>query len=158
MHHVLHAKFDAFSTLIKFCAPGTTKVSLCSIILFPLSALLVTPSFFRWPDFWDRDEGVPSLSGLTDFGGNQSWALMSPLTSPIVNWAEPLSTWSHLLCTLQWCGTLLELACQLLCESRTFAGVILQKGVTFCMALQSAIGWPTCCLLSLCFWIVCHQP
>ena len=31
---------------------------------------------------------------------------MSPLTSPVVKWAEPLSTWSHLLCILWWCGAL----------------------------------------------------
>ena len=159
VHHALQTKFGALSTLIVFCTPGTTNKSLCSVNLFPLSASSVAPSFFSWPDFWDRDEAVPSLSGSSDFGGNWSWASMSPLVSPVVNWAEPSSTWSHLLCTVWWCGTLLESACWLLCESCTFAGVISQKGDDFCMALRSAASQPTCCCSSLgCFWSSCHQP
>ena len=151
----LMQSFNAFSTLIKVLCPWhNKKFTVQYYLMFPLSASLVTPSFFRWPDFWDRDEGVPSLPGLTDFGGNWSWASMSPLMSPVVIWAEPLSTWSHLLCTLWWCGALLESACWQLCESCTFTGVISRKGVTFHMALWSAVGRPTCCLLLLCFWIV----
>ena len=58
--------------------------------------------------------------------------------------------------TVWWCGTLLELACQPPCKSHMVAAVLLQKEITFCMTLWSAVGWPTCCLLmKLCF---CHQP
>ena len=142
-----------------FCAPGTTNSSLHSTDSSPLSARLVTPSFFRWPDFWDRDVVVPSLSGSSAFRGNWSWALMSPLVFPIVKWVEPLSTWSHLLCIVSWHGTLPTLACRLLCESHTFSGVLLPKGDDFHTALQSAAGQLTCCCwLLVCFRNSCHQP
>ena len=115
----------------KVLCPWHHKSSLCSMIscsvplspLHPLSVSVQTSGTGM--------KGFLSLSGLISFGENRSWASASQPTSPDVSWAEPLSTWHCLVCTLWWCGalldyllytlwwcsTLLELACWPPCES-----------------------------------------
>ena len=154
----LWTKFGALSTLIMFCAPGTTNHSLCSVNFSLPSSWSASPSFCWWPDFLGRNLQVPSLLELSNLWRNCSWSLMPPLVSPNGNWAEPSSTWSHHWCTVWWCSTLSKSACQPLLKSHTFTGVVLQKGDDFCMALRLATSWPTCCLSLLCFGTSSHQP
>ena len=97
---------------------------------------------------------------------------MPPLVSPDVIWVEPLSTWSHLcctvwwhstlpklycrcICTVWWHSTLPKLACWLLLKSHMFTGVVLWKGDNFCMTLRFATGQLTCCCcwMPMCFWV-----
>ena len=96
----LFTKFGAPSTLIMFCAPGTTDCSLCSVNVSLPSSWLVSPSFCRWPDFLGRNLRVSSLLELSNLWRNCSWSSMAPLMSPNGNWGRALK---HVVPSLMCC-------------------------------------------------------